>query len=68
MALVDADYKFCFANVREEGSNSDAGVFQVCTRTLGLPPKLRSAACLKTDRNTPYPSYIVGDYAFDPAA
>ena len=45
LALVDADYKFLWVNVRASGSSSDAEIFshskvkrRIENGTLGLPP------------------------------
>ncbi|CAH1266737.1 HARBI1 [Branchiostoma lanceolatum] len=66
MALVDAEYKFLWANVGAEGARSDAAIFQVCSLrlslqegTLGLPP---AEPLPGDDRDTPF--FIVGDDAF----
>ncbi|XP_035660672.1 putative nuclease HARBI1 [Branchiostoma floridae] len=66
MALVDANYKFLWANVGAEGSTSDAAIFQLSTLrqglqegTIGLPPP---DDLPDDDRETPY--YIIGDDAF----
>ncbi len=66
MGLVDADYKFLWANVGIEGSASDAGVFnqsplEAALRegTLGLPDP---EPLPHDDRDTPY--FIIGDDAF----
>lgn len=66
LALVDADYKFVWAEVGANGSSSDAGIFKesalatgLSEGTLGFPdpepyPK----------DNSPMPYFIVGDDAF----
>ena len=66
MGLVDADYKFLWANVGTPGSNSDAAIFKLSTLreslendTLALPPP---DPLFGDDRDTPY--FIVGDDAF----
>lgn len=66
LALVDADYKFIWVNVRANGSASDAQLFNNCElktmleeNILGLPP---SAPLPGDDKNTPY--FLIGDDAF----
>jgi len=66
LGLVDAEYKFLWANVGAEGSASDCGVFnrsslEHCLRdeTLGLP---LPEPLPSDDRDTPY--FIIGDDAF----
>lgn len=66
LALVDADYKFIWANVGEPGSESDCGIYNRSTLepglregTIGLPPP---APLPGDDRDTPY--FMVGDDAF----
>lgn len=66
LGLVDADYKFLWANVGSEGSSSDAGVFNnsnlepaLRNGTLGLP---HPDPLPNDDRDTPY--FIIADDAF----
>ena len=66
LALVDADYKFLWANIGADGSNSDAALFLASTLrhslqegTLGLS---HSDPLPADDRNTP--CFILGDDAF----
>lgn len=66
LALVDADYKFLWANVGAPGSYSDCGVFNRSSlepalrlNTLGLPPPVPLP---HDDRDVPY--FIIGDDAF----
>lgn len=66
LALVDADYKFTFADVGSNGGISNGGVLQescfqaaLNNNSLGIPP----ANCLP-ERNTPVPYVIVADEAF----
>ncbi|XP_060561924.1 putative nuclease HARBI1 [Ruditapes philippinarum] len=66
LGLVDADYKFLWANIGANGSSSDCGVFNRSSLepalregTLGLPPP---EPLPFDDRNTPY--FLVGDDAF----
>lgn len=66
LALVDADYKFIWANIGANGSSSDCGVFndsdlepglRLGTLNLPAPDPLPN-----DDLNTPY--FLVGDDAF----
>lgn len=66
LALVDADYKFLWADVGNQGSSSDAQVFNhsqlrngLENGTLGLPDP---EPLPHDDRPTPY--FLVGDDAF----
>ena len=66
LAVVDANYKFIWANVGSPGSASDAGIFNdsplprsLETNTIGFP----DADPLPHD-NVPMPYFIVGDDAF----
>jgi len=66
MGLVDADYKFLWAQVGTPGSASDAGVFNhsnlepaLRTGTLGLPDP---EPLPNDNQDTPY--FIIGDDAF----
>jgi len=66
LAVVDADYKFMWANIGGNGSASDAGVFNNCglrnaleEDTLGFPPP----EPLRGD-DTDIPFFMVGDDAF----
>jgi len=66
LAVVDADYKFLWADVGANGSASDCAVFNGSTlgaaltnNTLGLPPP---EPLPNDDRDTPF--FLVGDDAF----
>lgn len=66
LGLVDADYKFLWANVGAEGSQSDCGIFNrsalepaLREGTLGMPDP---SPLPHDDRDIPY--FMVGDDAF----
>ncbi len=66
LALVDADYKFLWVDVRQHGSSSDAQIFNQCElkeaiedRMIGFSP---TDPLPDDDRLMPY--FIIGDNAF----
>ena len=66
LALVDADYRFLFAEVGATGAGSDGGVFarsllreMLDEESIGLPPPSPLPGS-----DVPMPYYIVGDDAF----
>lgn len=66
LALVDADYKFIWANIGAEGSQSDCGIYNRSTLEpalredrLGFP---RPCPIPHDDKDIPY--FLVGDDAF----
>lgn len=66
LAVVDADYKFIYADVGANGSGSDSGIFNDTElkrrfedNTIGLPPAEPLA-----NAETPIQYFLVGDDAF----